>query len=461
MKFVDRKNELETLNRLYNKNGSSMVIIYGRRRVGKTALIQEFIQNKPSVYFLASQEKEDQNQKEFQNLIASFSQQSILNVAEGLRWDDLFRMLIETKTDGKKILVIDEFQYLCQSNKAFPSIMQRIWDNIMEPDRNIMLMLCGSYIRMMESETLSYTSPLYGRRDAQIKLGPIPFLYYQDFMPEKNEAELIEYYSITGGIPYYIKAFQGSDDIFSAIETNILSQHSILFAEPYFLLQNEVREIGSFFSIIKTIAAGERRVSGIASQSGVAQSSIQKYMETLIQLELVGRRVPVTETNPEKSKKSLYYIKDHFLAFWFRYVFPSRASLERGKTGEAMQRIRQTFIENHVSFVYEDICTEKLWQLSEEGKLGFLLNRVGHWWNKHEEIDLVGLGEDNHSIIFGECKYTKRPIGPSVLRDLERKASLVPWNAKDRKESFVLFSPSGYTQSLKTIAQARDDVLLI
>ena len=461
-KFVDRKNEYEFLNNEYGKSESSLIVLYGRRRIGKTSLIKEFGKDKNMIYFLATEESDLQNRNTFKNVITNSFNNCLKNDILLDNWDMLFKTIVDEKSDLKKVIVLDEFQYLGKVNPSFPSIFQRIWDEILK-DKNIMVILCGSLINMMESQTLNYTSPLYGRRTGQIKLKQIPFENYNDFFENKmSEKELIEKYAITGGIPKYIESFKESSNIFDEIKRNILNKQSYLYEEPNFLLQNEVSEVGSYFSIIKSIAAGNRKLSSISSSLAVNSTSLSKYLQTLINLDILEREVPITESNPEKSKKGQYKIKDNFISFWFQFIYPNIAFLEMDNIDVVLNKIKLNFVDNHVSFVYEDICKQKMLSLSANGKLKSIYNKIGKWWNSNNEIDIVGLNEDEKSIIFGECKYynDNKKMNVKVFYDLKEKAKLVDWNNQNRNECFILFSASGYSEELKKLEKEREDLIL-
>lgn len=460
-RFVDRQKEMTRLQKEYDADRSSLVILYGRRRVGKTALISEFIKDKDALYFLATEESEAQNRKAFKDVVADYLNNDLLHSAEVGSWDPIFQTLINPKPKDKRVLVIDEFQYLGKSEPAFPSIFQRVWDTLLK-DENIMVILCGSLITMMESQTLKYTSPLYGRRTAQIKLSQIPFCYYHEFYPQMDSRDLIEHYAITGGVPKYIELCDSRMDVFDVIDEYILETTGFLYEEPNFLLRNEVSEVGSYFSIIKAIAAGNQKLGKISTVLEVPQTNLSKYLRTLIDLDILEREVPVTEDKPEKSKKGLYKIKDNFIRFWFRFVFPYRSYLERGDTEYALNKIRKNFVDGHVSYVFEDICREKLWELSADGIWNFSFDRVGRWWdNSNNEIDAVAVDENGRNLLLGECKYWTAPVGANVLRNLEAKADLVEWNKGNRTVWLALFSASGFTDDLKEIAYKRSDVQLI
>lgn len=458
-RFVDREQEMATLQSEYERDGSALVVLYGRRRVGKTTLISEFIKNKKALFFLASEESESQNRLAFQEKAADFLNSNLLKNVEVKSWDVLFRAIMDSHFDSKPVIVLDEFQYLGKSNPAFPSVFQRIWEEILK-DRQVMVILCGSLISMMQSQTLAYDSPLYGRRTAQIRLKQIPFAYYHQFFPDKSRKELIEMYAVTGGVPKYIELFSQSKDIYSAIEKCVLNRSGYLYDEPYFLLQQEVSEVGSYFSIIKAIAAGNTKLSSIAGVLEVKSTSLTKYLKTLIDLDILEREVPVTEDSPEKSKKGLYKIKDNYLRFWFAFVYPNMSFIESGHGRIVMDKIRKSLVRNHIAFVYEDICRERMWEINAEGVWPFYFSKLGRYWDSKEEIDVAAIDPDGKNLILGECKYWQEPVGVSVLRELEAKAKTVSWEKEKRKTWFVLFSVNGFTEDLRAEAAARTDLRL-
>ena len=458
-KFVDREEEMMTLQSEYERPGSSLVILYGRRRVGKTALISEFIKGKNALFFLASEESEAQNRTAFKEKAADFTGNELLRQFDAKSWDILFQTIMQTPFQEKPIIVIDEFQYIGKSNPAFPSIFQRIWEEQLK-DRSVMVILCGSLISMMESQTLSYSSPLYGRRTAQIRLKQIPFRYYHEFFPDKSPRELVEYYSVTGGVPKYIELFSESDDIYHAIQKNILNRSGYLYDEPHFLLQQEVSEIGNYFSVIRAIAAGNSKLSAISTVLEVKSTSLTKYLKTLIDLDILEREVPVTEENPEKSKKGLYKIKDNYLRFWFAFIYPNMSFIESGNSAIVLDKIRKSMVSGHTAFVYEDVCREQMWKLNANGSWPFHFSKLGRWWDSRNEIDIAAIDPDGSNLILGECKFWQEPVGSNILYALEQKAAAVEWR-KDRRHTWlILFSAAGFTEELKEIAKSRSDLIL-
>lgn len=455
--FIDRIDEMATLENEYARDGASFVVIYGRRRVGKTTLINHFCESKDSIYFLATEENEYQNRNAFKQLVSEKFDNELLASASLTSWDPIFKVITEEAKNKKIVLVIDEFQYLGKANKAFPSIMQKIWDEILLKS-NVMLIICGSLINMMTSQVLNYDSPLYGRRTAQIKLKQIDFSFYHEFDESLSFDELLEQYAVTGGVPKYIELFDKKKSIYASIKDNILSTGSFLYAEPEFLLQKEVSEVGSYFSILKTIAAGNHKLSKIATSLGVSQSNLTNYLKNLIDLDIIEREVPITEENPEKSKMGLYRIKDNFISFWFKFVYANKSMIESGHMEYVEDKIKKNFIDNHVSYVYEDVCRGDVWNLLSEG---VSFNRVGRWWgSKDVEIDILAYDSLGKDIIFGECKYSKQKKGMAVLIDLQNKARVVNWKKDKRKEYYVLYSKSGYTDELLEYVKEHSNVFL-
>lgn len=455
--FIGRAKELQVLQREYDRQGASLVIVYGRRRLGKTTLCEHFAKDYLSLYFLATEENETENRKAFQRRLASFTGSELLASANVPDWDTLFRVFAAHRPEERKILILDEFQYLGKANAAFPSIFQRIYDEILS-NNNIMVILCGSLVRMMECQTLSYSSPLYSRRTAQIRLSQIPLSDYAQFYPDLSPSRLLPFYAVTGGVPKYAELFQPEAPLEDMIANHILDRSSFLYEEPTFLLQGEVSEIGSYFALLKTIAAGQQRLGNIAARLEVPQSHLTRYLHTLAELDLISRIVPVTERTPKKSKRGLYRLTDNYLRFWFRFVYPYRDSLERGHLEAAAEMLRRSFVSGHLAYVYEDLCRDYIWTLSSQQAWPFPLQSVGKWWSAAEEIDIVGLHPEEPAIIFGECKYWRHPVGMNILADLQRKAAAVDWHKKERAEYYILFSACGFSPDLQ--AAAREDPCL-
>lgn len=456
-KFIGRESELRTLDREFNR-GSGFVVIYGRRRVGKTTLIKEFIKNKDAMYFLATEELEIGNMKRFTNTLAEYMKQDYLKNASFSDWEDLFKIFAAYKPNVKKVLVIDEFQYLVNVNSAFATIFQRIWDEILK-DKNVMVILCGSLISMM-MKVLSYGSPLYGRRTAQIRLSPLKFTDIMKSNTNKSFEQLVEVYSVTGGVPKYFDFFDNDEPLIENIEREVLQKGGFLYEEPVFLLEKEVKELVSYFSIMKNIAAGNHKVSQLAGILEMPSNALSPYLKTLMDLDLVEKRIPVTEKQPEKSRKGLYFVNDHFIEFWFRFVYAYKGELELENTEYVLGKIKKSFIEKHVSFVYEDVCRELLSMLCSEGKINFIPSKIGSYWGPNIEIDIVALDEERKKVLLGECKYHTQPVDADVFFELKGKAEKIV-ELSEYKKTFILFSKSGFSDRLKELAEQNSNVILV
>lgn len=451
MNFVNRQQEMKTLNKEFEKN-LSFTVIYGRRRVGKTTLIKEFIKDKKAFYFFADKQNETIQINRFKNQLGEYFDDDFVKKIEIKDWDTLFDYFISKLGNEKFVLVFDEFQYLCTINKSFSSIFQRIFDEKLK-EKNIMIILCGSLISMMYSEVLAYDSPLFGRRTAQIKLKPIDFKYYSEFFKDISHHSLIEMYSITGGIPKYILSFDRERTPLWNIEHNIFDRDNYLYSEPKFLLQGEINDLSRYFSILQSIATGNTKISSISSQLDIPSNGLTPYISKLIELDILEKEIPVTE-DIKNSKKALYKIKDNYLNFWFNYVYPYQSYLEIGNLTYPLEKIKSTF-DLWVSKVYENLLRESLmWN----NKIPFLIRNLGRWWDKNEEIDIVALGENE--ILFGECKWSNKHVGLSVLYKLKEKAKVVKWKNDSRKEYYILFSKSGFSEELIEASQKDSSIIL-
>lgn len=461
--FIDRIAEYKTLEEQYNLNSSSFVVIYGRRRTGKTTLINKFLNDKGNgLYFLATEESEKTNLQNFRSLVADFTNNDLLAISEA-DWITVFKKIVESSSSkkSKTIIVIDEFQYIGKSNLSFMSIMQKAWDTVLK-DANIMLIICGSIIVSMKRQALDYDSPLYGRRTAQIKMKQIRFQYYSQFFNSLSNRQLIERYAITGGVPKYIESLTNNKDIFKIIQTSIINTQSYLYEEPLFLLQSEVSEVGTYFSLIRAIAMGNRKLADIAQALRVVQSSLSKYLQVLIELDILERRVPATDQNPEKSKSGLYFIKDNYLSFWFKFVYPYRSFLERGETDYVIDKVKEGFIQNHVSYVFEDICRDSVIEICKQKQLGFLPSIVGSYWGKAcGETDIVAYTPGEETLIIGECKYSTSEKGLDVLHKMEEKSQILMALTKTRIVKYLIFSTGSFSKGLKDKERNSDSLFLI
>lgn len=446
--FVDRERELAKLQEEYKSPGFRLTVLYGRRRVGKTTLLKEYMTDKPHIYFLVTLESMPLLLQRFRDIASTQLNDPLMAQIPFENFGQIFAYLAKQSLEKKLVIVIDEFQYLGKLDASIPSQFQRIVDEIIR-DKAIHLVLCGSIISMMYSQTLSYASPLYGRRTSSIKLDALRFEHLATFFPNRSVIERIELYAVLYGVPKYLEFFRFEEDIFTSIERYILDKNAFLYDEPRYILQNEVNEPITYFSILEVIAGGEHKIGNIAAKLGKNVQNITSFISRLIELEILYKEVPITESNPQKSKKGLYFIKDNFFRFWFHYVLPHKSQLEIGHTRYAIEKIRGSFSE-FVSKTYEDLAIEYV-------RENFDVLKCGRWWNKKEEIDVVGVQEDG--LIVGECKYSNKRVGTDILDALIQKIAAIesPLPVK----TFVLFSKSGFTEALLKRATEDERIVLI
>ena len=465
MKFIGRQRELDSLEAEYGKDGG-FVVLYGRRRVGKTTLIKQFIKDKTAFYFLATEEVEAQSMKRFAGVISRTTGNPILKKVAFADWLDLFHIIADYLPLKKKVLVIDEFPYLVKTNAAFPSILQNAWDEVLK-DSNVTLILCGSLIGMMQKHALSYDSPLYGRRTAQIRLAPLSFP--EVYAAQSLSFELaVEQYAITGGVPKYLEFFESGENLLRQVESTILSKNGFLYEEPNFLLKDEVQSAVNYFSIIKAIADGNHKLGKIAGALNSETSALTPYLSTLSDLGFITKGTPVTEKNPEKSRKGLYFISDNFVRFWFRYVYPYKGELELDNTQLVLDEIQKDFIQSFVAFAYEDICKAIFADLCRRQAVAFVPSRIGAYWlndlDSDTEIDVMAVDHQNRRVFAGECKYHIKPVDAPVYFTLAEKvrcSTEIQTAFKGYQIIYGVFSKSGFTQRLLEQAQGNPQLLLI
>jgi AAA+ ATPase superfamily predicted ATPase len=445
--FFDREVELSQLEQLYQSGRAELYILYGRRRVGKTELLQAFCAEKPHLFFIATMSSE-------QDQLAGFSQQiwgfTHPEDAEGFTfpsWEVAFRALADLP--GRPIVVMDEFTYLIGGNKAIPSILQKIWDERLK-DTKVFLILCGSYVGMMERDILGYQAPLYGRRTNSFFLQPLDLSSATAFFPNYTPVQKIEAWSVLGGMPYYLQTFDASRGLFANIQEHILDTRGRLYNEPRLVLMEELREPRNYFSILRAIAQGRARLNEIAQGARVGNApTTARYLDILQQMHLIERKVPATERQPEKSKKGIYQFKDPFLHFWFRYVHPNSGSLELGLSRAVLdQRIRPNF-EIYMGQKFEAAARAHLANLARTGELPFLPERIGSWWDRDAEIDIVAISDTERALLLGECKWSSRPIGVNILSDLREKAEKLQEHGPWQQITFALFSKVGFTEAMR------------
>jgi hypothetical protein len=453
--FINRSEELDFLNKRYSSESPEFIILYGRRRVGKTELIKQFIKDKPSVYFMADRQVERESLGQMQKSMGAYLNDSLFEKANLVSFFELFSEFAK-KTSERVVFVIDEFQYLMESNAAIPSIFQKIWDEILA-NTNIFLIICGSSISMMET-LMGYKNPLYGRRTGQWMVEMLEFKDAIKFLPNYGLEEQVVTYAILDGIPQYLKQFDDTKTVMENIQDKIIEKGNFLHIEPEFLLKEELREPRNYFLILKAISFGNTKSGEIVNYTQLDKTLISKYLDTLSVLHIVEKNHPV-DTNKERTRDTRYKFSDNFFSFWFRFVYPSRPDIERGETEDVMSLIGKD-LNSFIGRKFEKICKEALIEMNKQGALPFRFKKIGGWWHKNREIDIIAMNEETKEICLCECKWQSAKTSPDVLKQLKEKAKFVDWFNNKRTEYYVVISKSGFTKTAIDYANTENMLLL-
>jgi len=427
--FKNRKEELKLLNSLYEKGDSKLVILYGRRRVGKTELLKEFLKKHKGLYILARQESELEQLKKLSSQIAGYYNDEVLKINPFSSWDALFTYLSEKP---RIPIVFDEFPYLVQSSKRITGILQDYWDNRFSK-KNAYIILCGSSINMME-RLLGHKSPLYGRRTEQLLVEPMKFDDATLFFPQHlSLKDKILYYTLLGGMPAYLLEFDFGKTLKENLMSNLLRKNKLLYNDVLFTLREELKEPRNYFSILYSISKGNTRSGQIVNDTGLGKSFVNKYLSVLIDLQLVERRVPITEKNPTRSRNGIYLIKDSFFKFWFRFVFENQEYIEQERQEKLYHEKIEPEFNGFTGKIFEEIV---LGVISRNKNYNDYL--FGRWWDKDEEADLVGIDREHKKILIGEIKFNKlnKKEALSIKNSLQVRAKKI--NTFGYKEHLVL-----------------------
>jgi len=455
--FVGRKNELESLNRGYKKDSFQFPVIYGRRRVGKTTLINEFCKGKKTIYFVAIQSTAKENLEILSAQILSIlAPDAPKNPFPSFR--DAIEYVFEHAINERIILAIDEYPYLANSDMAVSSILQAAIDKH-QSDSKLFLILCGSSMSFMERQVLGYTSPIYGRRTAQYKLLPFSYQESAEMLPSFTNEEKIILYSVTGGIPEYLYRIDNNLSLKENVRDLFFDPSGRLFEEPSNLLKQELKMPETYNAIITAIASGSSKLNEIATVVGIATSQCSKMLASLIGLGLVRKEYPITENN---SKRSIYILDDWMFVFWYRFVQPELSRIAAGFGDVVCGEVFAEQLYSHTGHAFEECAKQYMWRAMKDKKLPQPFKRIGRWWGnnpsvkREEEIDFIAYSGDTAS--FGECKWRNAQTGTDVLDDLVRKSLMFK---AFKKIHYILFSKAGYTDNLINLAVERKDVTLI
>lgn len=449
--FVGRERELKELNKMYDSGKFEFAVVYGRRRVGKTTLINEFCRGKRTVFYTAFESTSEDNRAGLSRSFFRLTEPRVWSSAVFNDFTEILDRIDSLSRTERLVLVIDEYPWLAEAEPAISSLLQQYIDHVFK-DGSLFLILCGSSMSFMENQVLGHRSPLFGRRTAQFRVLPFDYretaLFHPSFTPEENALV----YGMTGGVPLYVGYFSDSAGIGENVRNNFLKPNSPLFEEPSNLLKQELREPKTYNAILAAIAGGASRLNEIATRVGCESGPCAKYLASLAELGIVEKISPLTELN---SRRTIYRISDLLFAFWYRFVPHNLSSVMTGRVEDVWDYDIERHLPDYMGGAFEKMAMDYL--LKYKKTLPLDTGLAGRWWGNDPErrqqtdIDLVIFSHDGTKALFGECKYRNEPTGPEVLRELKRRSLLL---AGPQKRYYALFSKAGFTSAALKSAKA-------
>ncbi|MGI6177589.1 MAG: ATP-binding protein [Eubacterium sp.] len=464
MKFIGRERELHVLNALYNKDGFQMMVLYGRRRIGKTFLLDKFAEGKDPLFYTGIESKGEENLSEFSRAaLIKFTGAGagavFASYSDAL--DFITGQIREKGKEKKQLIILDEFPYMAASSPELPSVLQRVidrdWDRL-----NVMLVLCGSSITFMEEEVLGAKSPLFGRRTSQMDLAPFDYSYAARFVQDYTPEEKAIVYGVTGGVAKYLSLFDPNRSLDENLVNQFFDPAGYLYEEPKNLLRQEFRDISLYYTILGVIARGETQLGKISGKAGFDTPKTAQALRKLESVRIVRKDVPIL--NESKRNLSQYVLSDGMFRFWFRFIAGNENAIERGFGREYFAEAVKPRIHDYMGQAFESICQSYTLSRGIKGDFGFTVTRTGKWRGADPEkkeqtdIDVVGVSSVGKHAVIGECKFTNAPEGKQEYDTLADRARLI---APYKAEKYILFSLSGFTEWIKKKAEEDDKLMPI
>lgn len=473
--FIGREYELNFLENCYQSQGGQLVVLYGRRRVGKTETLLKFCENKQHVFYACREYADDMQRKFFSETLFKEDIPAKQYISEFENWEQAFRSILDLPYGNeKRLIVIDEFPYMCKGNMSIPSILQNLWDETLK-DSNVMIVLCGSSMSFIEKELLAEKNPLYGRATGILKMKEMDFYDAIQFFPHYSYKDKILAYSILGGIPHYLRQFNPELSLEENIKRYILTRGCALYNEVEFLLRQELRETPLYNSIIEAIAVGNTRLNDISQKSLVNNTSkTSVYLRNLIELGIVEREFSVDVGKKERANtnRGTYKLTDNFFRFWYAFAITNISSLELGDVDGVYQYSIEPKLNEFASLPFEDICRQFVQKQQLQNKLPFRFSKLGRWLGKtsirdtksdkgyridETEIDLVAISEGKKELLIGECKFKNQAFSYSEYLDTTTKLLS---QQKTSQFYYMLFSLSGFDEKLEDLSKSEKKLYL-
>jgi len=470
MRFIGRQRELQTLESFYRSPEAGLLILYGRRRIGKTRLITHFLDQhdeNPDFYWVATTHSEAFQLRDFSQAILRHDPRMAQPPTADFTfpsWEGALEHLADVVEleERPHLIVLDEFTYLLRNQPAISSIFQKMWDHRLSRIPQLKLILTGSLIGMMARQLFSYQAPLYDRATSQIRLRPLPYAATYELFYERGADERVAIHGVTGGVPAYLELFTRTHDFVSGLRDHCLVHGSIMMSDPAVILYEQLKEPQTYESVLSAIASGFHQWSDIAKMAGVTETALGHYLKVLQELEFIEKREPVLAK--PTSKRGRYYVNDHFLRFYYRFIVPQLGAIERGYQDAAAAKIQaelRSFLGAHV---FEELCREWIWAAAVSGQLGFVPEVVGSYWRRYRgkgvQLDVVAAAPREKRLLIGEAKWGRKSLSRHVLIDLIQRSQRMPQVAEGWRTQYALFAREGFTDTLRDYANSLD-VLLV
>ena len=473
--FIGRETELRFLQDKYEDKKGQLIVLYGRRRVGKTETLREFCKDKPHVFYSCTQSTDKVQMAKYSKQVFKENIPAKQYISEFADWESALHSVLDLPYgDKKRLLIIDEFPYMCKGNPSIPSILQALWDTELK-DQNVMIVLCGSAMSFIEKELLAEKNPLYGRATGIYKMTEMSFYDAVKFFPAYSDRDKVLAYSVLGGIPHYLNQFNPELSLADNIKKNIFTKGCVLYSEVDFLLHQELRETPIYNSLIEAVALGNTKLNDISQKSLVDDTSkTSVYLRNLIELGIIEREFSVDAKIKEKANtnRGTYRLTDNFFRFWYAFGFTNFSQLEDGDVEGVYHYVVEPALHQFASYAFEDICREFTKELQKKNALPFRYSKIGRWTGKttvrdkhaatgtrvaETEIDVLCINRDETAYLVGECKFKGVPFAYSEY--LDTRAKLAPLQEK-AKFYYALFAESGFDEKIVEEARQDDCVLL-
>ena len=464
--FIGRERELASLKQFYDKDGTGMTVIYGRRRIGKSTLITEFVKDKKTIFYTATKVGKNRNLELFSRQVVDTLMPGVEDISFHTT-EAVFDFIDKNIGNDKIVLVIDELPYWAERDEALLSILQKYIDTIWN-DKNLKIILCGSALSFMEKKVLSEKSPLFGRRDSQIKLEAFNYLDAAQFVPNYSSEDKAICYGITGGVAKYLAMIDSAKSIDENIIRLFFRTDGYLYDETRNLLKQEFYDISIVNNIVEQIASGENTLNTIAGKIGEKEPTVLYSLDKLINVGLVEKKKCITDE--KNKKKTQYVLKDYMFKFWYEFIPKATSVIEMGQGELYYQKAVKPVLHSFMGSVFEEMCRYYTLKQGITGEYGCLLTSVGSWWGvenitdkngnvraQSADIDVVAISDIDKKAVIGECKFKNEKIDKSIYETLIRRGKLIA--ARYKVSKYIFFSLSGYTEWFQNLKD--EDVLLL